>query len=302
MDAPLGLLSLVLRYRLLLIMVMTSMSNPRNDYLCAVGKRGHARLSIFNKANHEHIKLLLAKLDLHAGMVALDVACGTGDITCQMAELYPDAKIVGIDVSEAQLELAQEKAVDKKLKNVTFLLMSAYDISALAMNYQFDRIFMRWVLGHLAEPRRVIAACQAVLKPQGIIICEEGDIQTHHCQSTNQSFQQIYGFFVTSTINLQKKRGIDATIGAKLAELFRTVFAEHAQFELLRHQIILQTHEEKQAASTFFIEEVEQKMLEEGILTQVQLDELKINLAQIVADAETNIAYTADVSVKVTLQ
>ena len=278
------------------------MSKPRNEYLCEVGKRGQSRLSIFNTANQDHIRALLTKLDLHSGMCALDVACGTGDITCQMAEKYPDVNVVGIDFSEEQISIAREKAVNKKLNNVVFIVMSAYDIKNLAAEYQFDRIFIRWVLGHLKEPHRVIESCKALLKPHGLMICEEGDIQTHHCESENKSFLQSYGLFVSNILNLQKKRGVDAEIGTKLPALFRAVFNDEAIIETERHQLTLESVEEKEAASTSFLDEVGQRFVEEHVLTQQQLEKLKLELDIIVHESEAKIAYTADIAVIVKLR
>lgn len=277
------------------------MSKSRTDYLCEVGKRGLSRLSIFNTANQEHITALLTKLELRPGMCVLDVGCGTGDITLQMAKMYPNVKVVGIDFSEEQITIAREKLVNKKLDNVVFIVMSAYDIKNLSEQYQFDRIFIRWVLGHLKEPQRVIESCKALLKPQGLILCEEGDIKTHHCESDNQSFQQSYGLFVSNIISLQRKRGVDAEIGTKLTAMFRAVFNDQAIIETDRHQLTLKSIEEKEAASTSFLDEVGQKFIDEKVLTQEQLDALKLNLDEIVHESEAKIAYTADIAVTVKL-
>jgi cyclopropane fatty-acyl-phospholipid synthase-like methyltransferase len=108
------------------------MSRPRDDYLCGVGKNGHSRLAILNAANKDHIKILLEKLHLEPSMSVLDIACGTGEITCQIAETYPSVHVVGIDFSDDQIKIAKENSKNKKLVNITFIVMSAYDIKTLA--------------------------------------------------------------------------------------------------------------------------------------------------------------------------
>lgn len=278
------------------------MSKPRNDYLCDVGKRGQSRLSVFDKANQNHIRVLISRLDLQPGMSVLDVACGTGDITCRIAESDPTVKVVGIDSSEEQLAIAREKAADKHLDNVTFIAMSAYDIKNLSEKYQFDRIFIRWVLGHLEDPQRVIESCKSLLKSHGLIVCEEGNIQTHHCESANKSFQQCYGFFVSSIISMQKKRGVDAEIGAKLTSMFCEVFKDQAIIETDNYQLILKSIEEKEAASTSLLHEVGRRLIDENVLTQPQLDKLISDLDVIVHESEAHIAYTADTTVTVKLR
>lgn len=284
------------------IQMVCIMSKPRNDYLCKVGKSGQSRLSIFNTANQAHILELFIKLDLHSGMSVLDVACGTGDITCQMAERYPEIRVVGIDFSEEQINLARETAASKKLGNVIFIVMSACDIIQLSEKYQFDRIFIRWVLGHLKEPQRVIESCKELIKPRGLILCEEGDLQTHHCETTNQSFQQSYGLFVSNILNLQRKRGVDAEIGKKLPAMFRAVFNDQAIIETDRHQLTLKSVEEKEAASTSFLDEVGQRFIDENVLTEDQLNTLKLNLNEIVHEDSAHISYTEDTAVVVKLR
>lgn len=278
------------------------MSSSREGYLCGVGISGHSRLSILNAANKEHINLLLDKLDLKPDMMALDIACGTGEITCQMAERAPEAHVVGIDFSEEQIILAREYAANKKLNNITFIVMSAYDVKTLAERFQFDRIFIRWVLGHLEAPQLVIESCKYLLKPHGIIVCEEGNIRTHHCESLNPSFQACYGFFVDKIEALQRKRRIDAAIGEKLPTLFRTIFEDKATIETNQHQLTLTGSAQKEAVTTSFLEETGQKFTDESILTPLQLSELKCDLDKIAHDDEARILYTADTSVVVKLR
>ena len=278
------------------------MSSSRGDYLCGVGTHGHSRMSILNEANKEHVNLLLDKLDLKNDMLALDIACGTGEITCQMAERSPGAHVVGIDFSEEQIKIAREYAATKKLNNVTFIVMSAYEVKTLTERFQFDRIFIRWVLGHLEFPQRVIDSCKELLKPHGIIVCEEGNIRTHHCESHNPFFQARYGFFVEKIHALQEKNGIDAAIGEKLAAMFGAIFAEIATIETEQHQLTLTDSAQKEAVTTSFLDETGQKFTDESILTPQQLCELQSDLDIMSHDDKTKIFYTADTSVVVKLQ
>jgi ubiquinone/menaquinone biosynthesis C-methylase UbiE len=278
------------------------MSKPRDEYLCGVGKSGHSRLSIINAGNQTHINLLLSKLNLKPGMNVLDIACGTGEISCLMAERHPLAHIVAIDFSDEQIKIAAENAAIKQLQNITFLVMSAYDIKNLQERYQFDRIFIRWVLGHLKDPQLVVDSCKTLLKPHGMIICEEGNIQTHHCVSANPSFQQTYGFFVSKILSLQKKRGVDAEIGAKLPAMFRKSFQDLATIETDEHQLLLESSIQKEAVTTSFLNEVGQKFTDEPVLTPEQLNDLKSDLDIIAHDSEAKILYTKDISVVIKLR
>jgi SAM-dependent methyltransferase len=51
----------------------------------------------------------------------LDVGCGTGGPTRDVARLAPEGEVTGIDLSTRMLELARERSVDEGLDNVTFV-------------------------------------------------------------------------------------------------------------------------------------------------------------------------------------
>lgn len=55
---------------------------------------------------------MIARLPAGPVSVCLDLACGTGDIAFRLASRYPDARIIGLDLTESMLELARARAAD----------------------------------------------------------------------------------------------------------------------------------------------------------------------------------------------
>jgi ubiquinone/menaquinone biosynthesis C-methylase UbiE len=53
--------------------------------------------------------------------VVLDVGCGTGESTRQVAGLASDGTVTGIDLSARMLELARTRSVELGVRNVTFV-------------------------------------------------------------------------------------------------------------------------------------------------------------------------------------
>ena len=51
-------------------------------------------------------KELIAKLDLHGNEHILDIGCGDGKVTAEIAAHVPDGKVVGIDSSSDMIDLA----------------------------------------------------------------------------------------------------------------------------------------------------------------------------------------------------
>lgn len=89
---------------------------------------------------------ILGELHFVGNEIILDLGCGDGVITNQLAEMVPNGEVLGIDASEGMIQTAEK---DKKYKNVTFELKNINEI-----NYKnhFDFIFsnatLHWVLNH----------------------------------------------------------------------------------------------------------------------------------------------------------
>lgn len=99
--------------------------------------------------------------------VILDAGCGTGYKSLMLAEANPGAKIVGVDISEQSIKLAQQRLEYHGFDNAKFHVLSIYDLPQL--NYQFDYINCDEVLYLLPDISVALQAMKAVLKPEGII-------------------------------------------------------------------------------------------------------------------------------------
>jgi 2-polyprenyl-3-methyl-5-hydroxy-6-metoxy-1,4-benzoquinol methylase len=97
----------------------------------------------------------------------LDAGCGTGYKSLELAIANPGAKIVGIDLSEASVNLARQRLAHHGIDNVEFHAMALEDLPKLGM--QFDYINNDEVLYLLPNPISGLRAMQQVLKPDGII-------------------------------------------------------------------------------------------------------------------------------------
>jgi ubiquinone/menaquinone biosynthesis C-methylase UbiE len=57
---------------------------------------------------------------LRPGMAVLDCGCGQGSITLGIAEKVSDGTVVGVDISESQVELGRQSAAERGIIKVRF--------------------------------------------------------------------------------------------------------------------------------------------------------------------------------------
>jgi SAM-dependent methyltransferase len=97
----------------------------------------------------------------------LDVGCGTGCGTEYLVHLNPQAEVVGIDLSAAALEVAQERCRRSGADRARFHHLSLFDVDQLPG--QFDLINCVGVLHHTPDPVRGLQALAQKLVEGGIL-------------------------------------------------------------------------------------------------------------------------------------
>lgn len=100
------------------------------------------------------------------GLRILDIGCGGGLLSEPMARLGAD--VVGADPATRNIPVAQLHAEQSGLK-IDYRLTTAEDLAAAGE--QFDVVLNMEVVEHVPDPQSYLTACQALLKPGGLMIC-----------------------------------------------------------------------------------------------------------------------------------
>jgi len=101
-----------------------------------------------------------------AGKKVLDAGCGTGELSCFLAQ--HGAQVTGIDITQNSLAYARTQAQVKGLPNVTFIEGSLLDYPF--REHEYDLIVSHMVLMVTADPERAFANIVRALKPGGSIV------------------------------------------------------------------------------------------------------------------------------------
>lgn len=110
---------------------------------------------------------------LKKGDHVLDCGCGVGSITLDVAELVYPGEVIGVDMDEAQLEIARKSARERGIENVTFLQANVMDLPF--EEERFDVIYAHTLLFHLKEHVEVLQSFYNLLKVGGLVGIADDD-------------------------------------------------------------------------------------------------------------------------------
>ncbi len=118
-------------------------------------------------------------------MRVLDQACGTGILTFKIAQKLPLCRVVGVDLTEEYLNIANEKARRQKLGNVQFILGKAEEV---LLRQKFDCITSSY-LAKYAELGNLIQNATKMLRNGGVLIMHDFTYPPNH------AFARLWEFY-----------------------------------------------------------------------------------------------------------
>ncbi|MBM7867590.1 class I SAM-dependent methyltransferase [Heliomicrobium gestii] len=102
----------------------------------------------------------IAELSLTGRERILDLGCGDGVLSKQLADLVPQGSVLGVDASVGMIRTAKELEAG----NLTFQLL---DINKMVFEEEFDLIFSNAALNWIFDHDRLLKSVYQALKPGG---------------------------------------------------------------------------------------------------------------------------------------
>jgi SAM-dependent methyltransferase len=195
-------------------MPQVAVSAPPGPYVLATGEGATYRLRLLHEAYGRGTRRVLLDAGLRRGMRVADLGCGAGMVTAMLADLVgPEGYVVGIDASGDQLAQARE-VTGAGRENTTFVEASACDTGL--PRESFDLVYCRFLLMHLPEPELALYEMRALLKPDGVLVCEDGDLTSAGSEPPSAlcAFADLFG-------RLGPVREVDYTLGRRLYHMVR---------------------------------------------------------------------------------
>jgi SAM-dependent methyltransferase len=246
----------------------------KDTYVLAMGEAAAYRLEMLHNIYGAGTMRLLLDAGLRNGLQVADIGCGVGTVTSLIGEFVgPEGHVVGFDFSGAQLAQARGR-LNAEDAHIRFVEANATDTAWPAES--FDMVYCRFLLMHLREPQLALSEMFRLLKPGGVIVCEDGDLTTAGSEPTSalDSFADLFA-------GLAPARGVDYTLGRRLYHM--VVAAGFQSPEITYNQPVLSRGENKRLLE-LSVAEAGPAFVEAGLISAEALDRTIDEMRQLATD------------------
>lgn len=168
--------------------------------------RSHTWRTAQNSAPH-----LLAHL--RPGQSLLDIGCGPGTITADLADLVAPGQVVGLDAADDVITQATAYAAERRVPNIRFEVGDLFHLPY--GDGAFDVIHVHQVLQHLVDPTAALVELRRVLAPDGVLAARDGDYGAFRWAPADPLLDRWLALYLDVTT----RNGHDACIGPELLRL-----------------------------------------------------------------------------------
>jgi len=172
------------------------MATNDGDYVLGTGDEEVERLGVQHRVWRPHVLDAWARAAFAAGQHLVDVGCGPGYATLDLAALAgPSGRVSAFDRSANFLDVAQHRIAQQGSNHVTVQKLDL-DVDSLPQ-LDADGVWCRWILAFVANPKRVAADIHATLKPGGALVLHEYfDYRMWRLMPRSQPFEEFVGHII----------------------------------------------------------------------------------------------------------
>jgi SAM-dependent methyltransferase len=249
----------------------------RAHYVIRGGVEGRERLRILARVMHASSTSLFDRLGLRDGLACLDVGCGGGDVTLELARrVAPRGRAVGADIDQTKLELARNEARQHGITNVEFQLSDVREVGGTS---EFDLVYARFLLTHLSDPAGTVRAFYRQLRPGGFVAVEDIDFSGYFTYPECKAFRRYHELYCATV----RRRGGDPNIGPRLPFLLRSCGFEDVGVHVVQP---IGTQGDVKLINPLTMENIADAVLQDGLATRGEIDELVRELYEFAADED----------------
>ena len=146
-------------------------------------------------------------------LLTLEIGCGHGDYTVELAKIYPERNFIGIDIKGARIYRGASRAIEMKLENVAFLIAKAESLATIFDAKTIEEIYIPFPDPHVKrskQSRRLVSPPLLEIYKALVIDSSRTHFKTDNSKLFDYaltSIERTGGKILFATENLNKEQG-----------------------------------------------------------------------------------------------
>lgn len=244
-------------------------------YIIRGGLEGRQRLRRLSRVMWPTTLSLFQRVGIRPGLACLDVGCGGGDVTFELARLVgAEGKVVGMDIDETKVELARRDAKIQQAENVEFRKSGIGDSK---LEPAFDVVYARFLLTHLTDAPAAVCEMKQALRPGGVLIVEDIDFRGHFCHPDSPALWRYIELYTQAA----RHAGGDPNIGPRLPGMLCESGFERVQMNVVQPAGM---DGEVKLLNPLTMENIADTVLANGLALRAEVDQIIAELYECARD------------------
>lgn len=253
-----------------------SAAKTSDSYTIKGGRADADRLARQARVMASATAAFLSRVGVRPRWQCLDVGCGDGQVTVQLARMVsPGGRVVGLDLDAGALEIARQAA---QHAGVQAQFVSA-DATEPPGRDVFDLAYARLLLSHLPDPLAALRAMRSAVRPGGRVAVEDlytGTLRSEPPAPALDRLQEIYSATV-------RAHGGDPTIGPRLHALLAAAGLDQVGETKVDNPMAAV---EDKLFIAELVDSMRETMLASGAATASELEDLRAEVVRAARDPE----------------
>jgi len=164
----------------------------------------------------------------NANPIVLELACGKGEYSVGMAEIYPEKNFIGIDIKGARIFSGAKEVEEKRLSNVRFLRTKIDFITSFFAQNEISEIWILFADPQLEKPRKRLTSSIflnryiQILQPDGLLNLKSDSTDLYNF-TRDESIPEFNA--INGAVSFEKKADTNALYEEGIEEFDETMQA-----------------------------------------------------------------------------
>jgi ubiquinone/menaquinone biosynthesis C-methylase UbiE len=262
-----------------------SPSSREQPYVLGTGSDEAFRLGLQHRLWSNSAFDLWIRAGLQPGMRALDLGCGPGHASLDIAQIVgAQGRVVGVDESAGFLKQLGQESEARKLHNIDRVLGDAQKLDhclpSPATDDYFDVAYTRWVFCFVSSPDEMVKGIRRVLRPGGKLLVQ--DYFNYEFGITLAPRRECFSKAIKAVGQSWRSRGGNPDIMGELPRLLKRHGFEIEHMDV--KQRIARPNTSMWHWPWTFFNSYLPKLVESGFLSQADCDGALKEMAEVIND------------------